>query len=52
MKFGIFLSDADVLDGSIKASVDAAVRYKKSGFYSVSVNDHFYSPLGSPNQTN
>ena len=48
MKFGIFLSDADVLDGSIKASVDAAVRYEKSGFYSVWVNDHFYSPLGSP----
>ena len=48
MKFGIFLSDADVFDGSIKASVDAAVGYEKSGFYSVSVNDHFYSPLGSP----
>ena len=48
MKFGIFLSDADVLDGSIKASVEAAVSYEKSGFYSVSVNDHFYSPLGSP----
>ena len=29
MKFGIFLSDADVLDGSIKASVEAAVSYEK-----------------------
>ena len=48
MKFGVFLSDADVRDGNVLTAVEASVGFERDGFYSVSVNDHFYSPLGSP----
>ncbi|MEC9247603.1 MAG: LLM class flavin-dependent oxidoreductase [Pseudomonadota bacterium] len=48
MKFGIFLSDADARDGNVLTAVEASVGFERDGFYSVSVNDHFYSPLGNP----
>ncbi|MGR8948394.1 MAG: LLM class flavin-dependent oxidoreductase, partial [Gammaproteobacteria bacterium] len=41
VKFGLFL-----LPNSIKEATDAAIKAESQGFYSVSVNDHFYSPLG------
>lgn len=40
-KFGTFL-----LPNTIKEATDAAILAESQGFYSVSVNDHFYSPLG------
>lgn len=43
VRFGVFL-----LPDSIAAVQAAAQRAERDGFYSVSVNDHFYSPLGSP----
>lgn len=42
-RFGLFLLPDDV-----KAATEAARRAEGDGFYSVSVNDHFYSPLGTP----
>lgn len=42
-RFGLFLLPDDV-----KIAVDAARRAEGDGFYSVSVNDHFYSPFGGP----
>ncbi len=42
VKFGVFL-----LPGDIAAAKAAAIRAEQQGFYSVSVNDHFYSPLGN-----
>ena len=41
VKFGLFL-----LPNTIKEATDAAIKAESQGFYSVSVNDHFYSPLG------
>lgn len=40
-RFGLFLLPDDV-----KTAVEAARRAEGDGFYSVSVNDHFYSPFG------
>jgi probable F420-dependent oxidoreductase len=40
-KFGLFL-----LPNTIKEATDGALKAESDGFYSVSVNDHFYSPLG------
>jgi probable F420-dependent oxidoreductase len=42
-RFGLFLLPDDV-----KIALDAARRAEGDGFYSVSVNDHFYSPFGGP----
>ncbi|MEM7466685.1 MAG: LLM class flavin-dependent oxidoreductase [Pseudomonadota bacterium] len=41
MRFGLFL-----LPNTITEATDAAIKAESQGFYSVSVNDHFYSPLG------
>ena len=41
VRFGLFL-----LPNTIKEATDAAIKAESQGFYSVSVNDHFYSPLG------
>lgn len=43
VRFGVF-----ILPDSIAAAQAAAQRAERDGFYSVSVNDHFYSPLGTP----
>lgn len=43
VRFGVFL-----LPGTIAEAQAAAQRAERDGFYSVSVNDHFFSPLGSP----
>ncbi|MGH8597632.1 MAG: LLM class flavin-dependent oxidoreductase [Gammaproteobacteria bacterium] len=43
VRFGVFL-----LPATIAEAQQAAQRAERDGFYSVSVNDHFYSPLGSP----
>lgn len=43
VKFGLFL-----LPDDIAAAQNAAIRAEREGFFSVSVNDHFYSPLGTP----
>lgn len=43
VRFGVFL-----LPDTIAAAQAAAQRAEREGFYSVSVNDHFYSPLGTP----
>lgn len=40
-KFGVFL-----LPGTIVEATEGAQKAEAQGFYSVSVNDHFYSPLG------
>lgn len=40
-KFGLFL-----LPNTIKEATDGAIKAESDGFYSVSVNDHFYSPFG------
>jgi probable F420-dependent oxidoreductase len=40
-KFGVFL-----LPGTITEATEGARKAESQGFYSVSVNDHFYSPLG------
>jgi probable F420-dependent oxidoreductase len=42
-RFGLFLLPDDV-----KIAIEAARRAEGDGFYSVSVNDHFYSPFGGP----
>lgn len=42
-RFGMFLLPDDV-----RIAIDAARRAEGDGFYSVSVNDHFYSPFGGP----
>lgn len=42
-RFGMFLLPDDV-----KIAVEAARRAEGDGFYSVSLNDHFYSPFGGP----
>ena len=42
VKFGVFILPAD-----IAAAKAAARRAESEGFFSVSVNDHFYSPLGT-----
>ena len=47
MKFGVFLSDGDVVDGDIRKAVEQSLILEEAGFYSVSLNDHFYSPLGN-----
>jgi alkanesulfonate monooxygenase SsuD/methylene tetrahydromethanopterin reductase-like flavin-dependent oxidoreductase (luciferase family) len=41
VRFGVF-----ILPDSIAAAQAAARKAEEQGFYSVSVNDHFYSPLG------
>ncbi|MGR8918481.1 MAG: LLM class flavin-dependent oxidoreductase [Gammaproteobacteria bacterium] len=41
MRFGVFLPTGD-----LDAALAAARRAEADGFYSVSTNDHFYSPLG------
>ncbi|MGE0483053.1 MAG: LLM class flavin-dependent oxidoreductase [Gammaproteobacteria bacterium] len=43
LKFGIFGPTGD-----IDAAKATAVAAEQAGFYSYSTNDHFYSPLGSP----
>lgn len=43
LKFGIFLPTGD-----FAAAKKAALRAESEGFYSVSINDHFFSPLGVP----
>jgi probable F420-dependent oxidoreductase len=43
VRFGLFF-----LPGTIADVQAAAQRAERDGFYSVSVNDHFFSPLGSP----
>ncbi len=43
VKFGLFLPTGDMA-----AALTAAQRAEREGFFSVSLNDHFYSPLGSP----
>ena len=48
MKFGVFLSDGDAKDGDVKYAIETSIGLERDGFYSVSVNDHFYSPLGEP----
>ncbi len=40
-RFGLFL-----LPNTVKEATEAARRAEDDGFYSVSVNDHFYSPFG------
>ncbi len=42
VKFGLFL-----LPSTIAEAQAAAQRAEREGFFSVSVNDHFYSPLGT-----
>lgn len=43
VRFGVFLPTGDVNE-----AMAAALRAERDGFYSVSTNDHFWSPLGSP----
>jgi probable F420-dependent oxidoreductase len=43
VKFGLFLLPSDIAEAQA-----AAQRAEAEGFYSVSHNDHFYSPLGTP----
>jgi probable F420-dependent oxidoreductase len=43
VKFGLFLPTGD-----FAAAKRAALRAEDDGFYSVSLNDHFFSPLGTP----
>lgn len=42
-KFGIFLPT-----GNFSAAKQAALRAESEGFYSVSINDHFFTPMGAP----
>ncbi|MCC6707924.1 MAG: LLM class flavin-dependent oxidoreductase [Gammaproteobacteria bacterium] len=42
-RFGLFL-----LPNDVREAVTAARRAEDDGYYSVSVNDHFYSPFGGP----
>ena len=48
MKFGVFLSDGDIVDGDVKKAIQRSIELEEAGYYSVSLNDHFYSPLGNP----
>lgn len=43
VKFGVFL-----LPDDIASAQEAAVRAERDGFYSVSHNDHFFSPFATP----
>ncbi len=43
VKFGLFLPTGD-----FAAAKCAALRAESEGFYSVSINDHFYTPMGPP----
>ena len=43
VKFGLFLPTGD-----FTAAKQVALRAESDGFYSVSINDHFFSPLGTP----
>ena len=43
VKFGLFLPTGD-----FAAAKRAALRAESEGFYSVSINDHFYTPMGPP----
>jgi alkanesulfonate monooxygenase SsuD/methylene tetrahydromethanopterin reductase-like flavin-dependent oxidoreductase (luciferase family) len=43
IKFGLFLPTGD-----FAAAQRAAQRAEAEGFYSVSINDHFFSPFGTP----
>ncbi|MFT4561160.1 MAG: putative F420-dependent oxidoreductase [Gammaproteobacteria bacterium] len=43
VKFGLFILPPDMVEAQTLAK-----RAEAQGFYSVSHNDHFYSPLGSP----
>ncbi len=43
VKFGVFINVH-----SVQEAVEQAVSAEAGGFYSASVNDHFYSPLGLP----
>ena len=43
VKFGIFLPTND-----FTAAKQTALRAEEEGFYSVSINDHFFTPLGKP----
>jgi probable F420-dependent oxidoreductase len=43
LKFGLFLPTGDVA-----AARRAGERAEAEGFYSVSINDHFFSPFGTP----
>ncbi len=40
-KFGVFINT-----GSVQEAVEQAISAESDGFFSASVNDHFYSPLG------
>lgn len=42
-RFGLFL-----LPDNVRIALECARRAEGDGFYSVSVNDHFYSPFGDP----
>lgn len=42
-RFGVFL-----LPNTMQEAIAGAQRAEREGFYSASVNDHFYSPLGNP----
>lgn len=42
-RFGLFL-----LPNDVREAVTAARRAEDDGYYSISVNDHFYSPFGGP----
>ena len=42
-RFGLFL-----LPNDVREALNAARRAEDDGYYSVSVNDHFYSPFGGP----
>jgi len=44
MKFGLFLPTGDYSQAR-----QAALRAEADGFYSVSINDHFFTPFGPPN---
>ncbi len=43
VKFGLFLPTGD-----IDAAIAAGKAAEEQGFYSVSINDHFFTPLGPP----
>jgi len=43
VKFGLFLPTGD-----FDAAKQTALQAEQEGFYSVSINDHFFSPMGSP----
>jgi probable F420-dependent oxidoreductase len=43
IRFGVFLPTGDVNE-----AMAAALRAERDGLYSVSTNDHFWSPLGTP----